>query len=256
MKLIEWLKLPECKNIKDLDDPETTMLHSAIIQNKPFLKNIYIDFYNQFKGSVRGEEGCFVEIGSGGGFIGDVMPNVIKTDILNLPNVDLRLSGVNLSFKSSSVDAIFMLNVFHHIHNPGNFLNEVTRCLKTGGKLVLIEPANTFWGRFIYKNFHHEEFDPKADWGLEDTGPLTVANGALPWIVFCRDKEKLKKQYPKLEVLKVKYHTPLRYLLSGGVSLRQLVPSFLYGFIQVIEVLLTPLNNVLGMFMKIEIQKK
>jgi len=55
MKLIEWLKLPECKNIKDLDDPETTMLHSAIIQNKPFLKNIYIDFYNQFKGSVRGE---------------------------------------------------------------------------------------------------------------------------------------------------------------------------------------------------------
>ncbi|MBK8443443.1 MAG: hypothetical protein IPL35_08515 [Sphingobacteriales bacterium] len=50
------------------------------------------------------------------------------------------------------------------------------------------EPANTAWGRFFYQNFHHEPFQPEAaSWEIPSTGPLSGANGALPWIIFKRD---------------------------------------------------------------------
>ena len=50
-------------------------------------------------------------------------------------------------------------------------------------------------------------------------------------------------------------HTPLLYLLSGGVSLRQLLPSFTYGAVRLLEALLKPLNPYGGMFMTVEIEK-
>lgn len=49
MKIIEWLRQPETRDITDIDNPATTLLHAKIIKKKPFLKNIYIDFYKQFK---------------------------------------------------------------------------------------------------------------------------------------------------------------------------------------------------------------
>lgn len=50
-------------------------------------------------------------------------------------------------------------------------------------------------------------------------------------------------------------HTPLLYLLSGGLTLRQLVPSFTYLTFKVIEYILSPLDNLLGMFQTIELEK-
>ena len=89
MSVIEWLKLPETRSIKDLDDPATTLLHAEIVQKKPFLKKLYIDFYTQFRKSVpEPETKVLVELGSGGGFIKEVIGSVITSDILELPNVD------------------------------------------------------------------------------------------------------------------------------------------------------------------------
>jgi hypothetical protein len=34
MKIIEWLRLPETRCIKDLNDPATTLLHAEIIHKK------------------------------------------------------------------------------------------------------------------------------------------------------------------------------------------------------------------------------
>ena len=37
--MIDWLKEPLTRNIGDLDDPATTMLHAEIVRSKPFLKS-------------------------------------------------------------------------------------------------------------------------------------------------------------------------------------------------------------------------
>ncbi len=108
MKTIDWLKLPETMGIEDLDDPATTLLHAEIIQKKPFLKKLYIDFYRQFEKAVSDSKNkVLVELGSGGGFIKEVINNVITSDVLELPNVDKVFSALDMPFEEASVDAFF-----------------------------------------------------------------------------------------------------------------------------------------------------
>ncbi|MHC4575296.1 MAG: class I SAM-dependent methyltransferase [Planctomycetota bacterium] len=238
MNIVEWLKLPETAKIKDLDDPATALLHAKVIQRKPFLKNIYADFYERFGKAVPDfESRTVVELGSGGGFIKELMGNVITSDVLELPNVDKVFSAVNMPFEAASVDAFFMFDVLHHIRDPRAFFKEALRCLKVSGKIVMIEPANTPWARF------------------EEEGPVSQGNGALPWIIFSRDRQIFEKEFPNLRVVKICNHTPLRYLLSGGLTFRQLVPSFTYPLVKAIEYMLSPANNWLGMFQTIELEK-
>ena len=257
MKITEWLRLPETKAIRDLNSPETTLLHADIIQRKPFLKRVYIDFYNQFKKSLSGDlrAKLIVELGSGGGFIKEIIPSAITSDVLRLPNVDRNFSALDMPFQENTVDAYFMFDVLHHIEDCRAFFKEVDRTLKIGGKVIVIDVANTLWSRFIHKNFHHETFDPGAGWTFEKTGPLSSGNGAIPWIIFLRDRTEFEREFPSLKIRKLKPHTPFRYLASGGVSMRQLAPSFTYNIVKGAEILLSPLNRYLGLFMTIEIEK-
>lgn len=256
MGLLDLLKLPEEQGSPDLDSPEATLRHRQIIRSKPFLKRLYLDFYANFSREVPGlaAKTC-VELGSGGGFLREVLPSVMTSDVLPLPGVDRCFSGLRMPFADRSVDAFFMVDVFHHVPDSAAFLSEMSRCLKPGGKIVMVEPANTWWGRFIYQNFHHEPFDPKADWALPPGGPLSTANGALPWIVFKRDLPRFQKNFPDLRVQSISYHAPFRYLISGGLSLRQMLPGFLYQPVKWLEYFLSPLSAWLGLFMLVSIKK-
>lgn len=248
--------MPEVKGVDDLDDPAVTLLHGEIIQRKAFLKRIYIDFYKEFLKAVPEPQGkVLVELGSGGGFIKEIIGNVITSDILELPNVDKVFSAIEMPFEQGSVDVFFMIDVLHHIVDPRAFFAEALRCLKIGGKVVMIEPANTLWSRFIYKNFHHEAFDTESDWEFAEGGPLSHGNGALPWIIFSRDRKVFEEEFPSLRIIRIRNHTPLRYLLSGGLTLRQLLPSFTYPAVKAIEYVLSPLRGILGMFQTIQLEK-
>jgi SAM-dependent methyltransferase len=160
-----------------------------------------------------------------------------------------------MPFENESVDAFFMFDVLHHINEPRKFFSEAERCLRPAGRVVMIEPANTPWARFIYKNFHHERFDVQGGWQVDKGGVLTQANGAMPWIIFVRDRNVFERNFPRLRIVSLHNHTPMRYLLSGGFSLRQLAPGFSYTAIKAIEYLLTPANNLLGMFMTVILEK-
>lgn len=256
-KLIESLKLPEVQEISDLDDLHTTEIHSNVIRSKPFLYQIYLESYKVFGQTItRRPNGKFVELGSGGGFIKEIYPNVVITDILPFNGLDVVFSAEHMPFENNSLDGIFMIDVLHHIKDVENFFQEAQRCLKVGGEIVMIEPANTWWGRFIYTNFHHEPFEPNVtDWKIKGTSPMSCANGALPWILFSRDKVHFQEKFPNLLIEKVTYHTPLRYLISGGVSFKQLLPTFTYSIVKGIEFIFSPLNSILGMFMTIRLKR-
>jgi SAM-dependent methyltransferase len=245
------------KNQFELDDARTTLLHRQIILNKPFLKKIYEHWYRIFvKQSALLPPGPLLEIGSGGGFIQEVMPGVITSDILSLEHCDKCFSADKLPFQNDELSGIFMINVFHHLPKPADFLKEANRTLKSNARIVMIEPANSIWGRFIYRNFHHEPFEPKAGWEIDSTGPLSGANGALPWIIFERDKSLFEKQFPGLELQSIKFEMPFMYLVSGGVSRRALVPLWAFNFIRGAEKLLSPVSKYLSMFQVIVIRKK
>jgi hypothetical protein len=78
----------------------------------------------------------------------------------------------------------------------------------------------------IYTRLHHEPFDPDAkEWSSPETGPLSGANGALPWIIFQRDRNVFESDFRDLTIKEVRPFMPFRYLVSGGVSMRQLMPE-------------------------------
>lgn len=241
----------------DLDSPERTLFHRELILQKAFLKKLYLEWYNEFSQEIKNlPDGKLIELGSGGGFLKEICPQVLCSDILPLPGNDLTFSALEMPFEKNEISGIFMLDTFHHIPDADKFLREADRVLKKDGKIVMIEPANSHWGRFIYRNFHHEPFNPKGAWKIPSSGPLSGANGALPWIIFERDKSEYARLFPGLQIESITYHTPFRYLLSGGVSFRSLVPSWAYGFFKGIDKTLAGLSKQFSMFMTIKLKKK
>ncbi len=256
MRVLDKLRLPEAAGLEELDDAATSELHARVIKEKPLLRRFYLDAYQEFERVERRlGPGTYVEIGSGGGFLKDVLPDVITSDVAPLPNVDRCFGAEHVPFEDGTVNAFFVLNGFHHFADPEKALREFARSLRPGGRIVIVEPANTAWARFIYSRFHHEEFDPSAGWSGNSSGRLSGANGALPWIVFVRDRSRFERTLPQLRLLRASCHTPFLYLLSGGLSLRQLAPSWACGPLKGLEWALRPLNGLLGMFMTVELEK-
>ena len=240
----------------ELDDPRTTLAHRDIILGKPFLKRLYTDWYKVFVHKTKQlPAGKHLEIGSGGGFLKLVAPEVITSDILPLPNVDQVFSAEEMPFAENELSSIVMLNVFHHIPRPYLFLQEAQRTLVKGGKIVMIEPANSTLGRFIYKRFHHEPFDETGGREIKAGNPLSNSNQALPYIYFERDLEQFKKEFPLLRINEVRYHSPFLYALSGGVSRSALLPYVCYPLVKALEWLLQPFSKQLGLFCTVEIEK-
>lgn len=240
----------------DLDDPNASLAHRDIILKKPFLKRLYNDWYLIF--IIKSKEiknGKYLEIGSGGGFLKDVFPEVITSDILILPNVDLIFTAEDIPFKENELASIVMLNVFHHIPKPHLFLKEAQRTLIKGGKIIMTEPANSSLARFIYKRFHHEPFDERGQREIKAGNPLSNSNQALPYIYFERDLDLFKKDFPSLKINSINYHSPFSYIISGGVSRSAMLPFFMYNFVKGIEWLFSPFYKQIGLFCTIEIEK-
>lgn len=217
-----------------VDDPRTTILRQRIIATKPFLRRLYAEWYGIIVGTL-GERRRVLELGSGAGFFKAICPFAITSEILSTPGVDLIADACALPFPDGSLDAIVMTDVFHHIPDVSRFLAEATRCVGPGGKLVMLEPWHTPWSAWIYSHFHPEPYEPAAGWEIPAVGPLSGANGALPWIVFVRDRARFAREFPCWRIHRILPLMPLAYLLSGGVSLRSLAPGWLYRPLRALE---------------------
>lgn len=226
------------------------------IRVKPFLNKIYLDFYRVFL-KTNFPKGPIVELGSGAGFIKDIIPNTITSDVIAGPDIDKVFFAHKMPFKDKSISAFLMIDVLHHIKDSEKTFKEILRCLKPEGKMVMIEPYNSLWGRLIYKYIHPEKkgFNPKTGWKIEGRGRMSDSNPALPWIIFVRDKKIFQKKFPNLKIVKVLPHTPFRYLISGGLTKWQFLPVSCYPLVVSLEKKLSPLNKLIGLFVTIELKK-
>jgi len=225
----------------NLDDPNTTALRRQIIQSKPFLRKIYDEWYAMLAADVPAGEGEVLELGSGAGYLPQFIPDVITSEVFPCPGIDVVLDGQKMALADNSLRAIVMTDVFHHLPNVRRFFAEATRTVRAGGVVAMIEPWVTKWSRVIYTHLHHEPFRPEAEaWEFPTSGPLSGANGALPYIVFQRDRERFEREFPQWKVETIQPLMPLRYLVSGGVSMRSLLPGFAFGPVKGVEKLLGP----------------
>jgi SAM-dependent methyltransferase len=254
--LLRWLLAHPLTAALDLDDPATTELRREIIASKPFLQAIYDEWYTMLAAAVPPGEGHVLELGSGAGYCADFIPNLITSEVFRCKGVEMVVNAERLPFSAETLRAIVMTNVLHHLPDVRAFFREAVRCLRPGGKILMIEPWITPWSRFVYSHFHHEPIDPNAkDWTFPSSGPLSGANEALPWIVFERDRAKFGREFPLLRIEKVQPFLPFRYIVSGGVGMRSLMPGFTYDAWVRLENALQPHMKKMGMFAFISLIK-
>lgn len=259
--LKDLLSHPKTKGL-DIDDPRTTALRRDIIREKPFLRQLYEEWYASIIRLIPLQEQCpgeVLEIGSGGGFLHEVFPECIASEIFLTPGVDIVLDGQALPFADKTLRAILMVDVLHHIPNAEAFFLEAQRVLSVGGRILMVEPWNTLWGRFVYSNLHHEPFLPsRSSWDLpkDESTPLSNANGALPWMIFSRDINAFHNKFPRLTLRSIRLDYPFSYLASGGVSMRSLTPGWSFKTWRKFETLLNPFMKHLAMFALISVEVK
>ena len=105
----------------DLDDPRTTALRREIIQSKPFLRKIYHEWYELLARDLPVGEGRVLELGSGAGFLPQILPEVITSEFFVCPGIDVVLDGLRMPLADQSLRAIVMTDVFHHLPDVRQF---------------------------------------------------------------------------------------------------------------------------------------
>jgi SAM-dependent methyltransferase len=208
-----------------IDSPETTELRRQIIRGNRFLQQIYKEWCEAISQCVPTIPGEVLELGSGGGILADYIPDVITSEVFPCRGIRMVADGRALPLASGSLRAIVLLDVLHHIPEVRGFFREAARCLRPGGAVIMLEPWVSRWSRFVYTRFHHEPFQSESpDWSFPEQGPLSGANIALPWMVFERDRALFEAEFPELQIERIQPCMPFRYLVSGGVSMRSLMP--------------------------------
>lgn len=202
--------------------------YREIWRRKPALRAVYADIYRRI-GAYR-RPGRTLEIGGGSGNLKDYAPDVVSTDILPAPWLDAVCDAQRLPFAGRSFANIVLVDVLHHVERPARFFAEAARVLEPGGRLIFCDPAITPLGGLVYRLFHHEPVDMRADPLAE--GPITpgrdpyASNQAVPTLLTGRYRAALAEKVPDLALVAFERFSFVAYLLSGGFRSWSLLPRF------------------------------
>jgi SAM-dependent methyltransferase len=121
-----------------------------------------------------------------------------------------------------------LIDVFHHIANPGRFLDEAVRVLRPGGRVTILDPYCSPVSTPLYRAFHPERTDLSASAFDEDPrvdeAPFD-SNQARATLAFFRAAHELEARWPELRLVERRRLAFLAYPLSGGFLGRRLVPD-------------------------------
>ena len=111
----------------------------------------------------------------------------------------------------------------------------------------------------IYKRVHKSEYfnDKEAfNYKIKSKTAMEKANQALSYIYFVRDRKKFYRKFPKLKIIHTSvFNNYLRFLFSGGLNFRKLLPDFLISFVKLLELIMFPLKKILGIHYIIVIKR-
>jgi SAM-dependent methyltransferase len=226
---LEAFKARLDRRLADLEigSPEWFQAQRQLIDAKPLIKRCYRTWYRlllEDADSAPGGSGPIVELGSGGSFLAELRPGIVRSDVL-AGNVDAVFDGRALPFRAGSVRALLLTHVFHHIPDVAAFLSEAQRVLIPGGVVSMVDCTHTPFARFFFQRFHPEPYDDTcAAWDFPAGHSMLDSNQALTWLVFFRDRQRIASLAPDLSLEHWRYLPWFSYLLSGGVNLPSFVP--------------------------------
>lgn len=264
MSIANLLLEPRLRGV-DLQGYERIGLHAEILAQKPLIREVFKEFYDtsisldrMYFDDVAGDR---IEIGAGTSLFKKYYSDVISTDVQPAPHLDAVIDAQDMNLRDESVRAIFCINCFHHFPDPRKFFDELLRVLKAGGGCVVIDPYFGLLSRILYKRlFSSEAYDCNApDWQycVGHDKKSARPNQALSYLVFFRDRARFNTLFPRLEIVHLRIlPNYIRYLLSGGLNFRQVVPSSLAPFLRKSELTLSRLAPIFALHHVVVIRKR
>lgn len=198
-----------------MDNPTA---YRAVWERKPVLRAVYSDIYRHMLDAAV--PGPVLEIGAGSGNFKLFAPSAISTDIQFFPWLDAVCDAQRLPFASGSFSNIMLFDVLHHIERPLKTMQEAQRLLRSGGRLILCEPAITPVSSIFYRLLHPEPFDmsadPLADEEISQQRNPWEANQAIATLLVSRFRNTLERLVPELKLVNLDWFAFFAYPLSGG----------------------------------------
>ena len=187
-----------------------------------YLRWLYIQVAGELKPKDK-----VLEIGAGAGisklFLADF--DVLRTDLLDhgLPEVQPGVNAENLPFEVGEFDAVFAMDMIHHVPFPYKVITEAIRTTSPNGRVILVEPYISFASYLVYKMFHSEKTSLCIEISPEKPIVSTLASDGDQIICqkmfFSRlGRSNLEKVLPDETEVTRKYISPISFFLTGGIN--------------------------------------
>lgn len=204
------------------DEEQLLAAYERVWSRKTIVRQLYEAWYGKIATELQ--PGSIIEVGAGTGNFKRWLKARGRAcwtlDILPGKYVDMQADAVQMPLAAGSVDNIVMVDALHHFARPLAFLKQAAEVLRPRGRVLLIEPFVSVWGRFVYRYLHHERVDFDFE---ESTGSKEAwdGNAAIPRLTLARVEQEVRN----LRIRQISYCEFLAYPLSGGFSYRSLLPG-------------------------------
>jgi SAM-dependent methyltransferase len=213
--------------------------HKILWEKKKIIRYLYTKWYREIKQELSSISGPSVELGAGIGNFSEFMPSSLASDIIYLEWLDIVHNAMALPYKNSSIANFILIDTIHHVSSPIAAIDEMRRCLKKNGRIIIYDVYISMFSYLYYSFLHREDVDLSVDvYGLKGNPKLEdpfVSNQAISTLLFFKDLNKFQKKYPELKIIKKEVKEFLLYPLSGGFEGRQLVPFRLVNLLEWID---------------------
>jgi SAM-dependent methyltransferase len=212
---------------------DTALVEALRVQERswnarPLVRALYTDWFALVCSQLSPADGRSIELGAGIGTLQQTCPRVEPTDVEPTPWTADVVDAEALPYGAASLANLVLVDVFHHLARPARFLDEASRVLLPGGRVVVLDPYCSRVSTLAYRRFHHERTDLSAG-AFEDDASIAseplASNQARSTLAFFRDAGELEQRWPQLAVVERRRLALIAYPLSGGFTGTRLVPT-------------------------------
>jgi len=221
--MLKGTYFPKHEENRMADEGDVALARERYFRERPpALTCLLQQRYSWMNQYLAGRE-TVVEFGAGAGFSKEFLdcPNLILTDVVKRPWIDMAADALNPPFEDESIDAVICSHMIHHLASPVHFFNVIHSKLKPGGILLIQDLHTSLMLRVLLRIMRHEgwsydiEVFDKAAVANDPADPWS-ANCAIPELLF-RDEKAFARHISGFRLLSNQLNECFLFPLSGGV---------------------------------------